>query len=225
LALLAGLGLAMGLAPAARHVPWFIEKKLARVFGALPDAVPCGGDPALFQTIVKRIYPLDPEDNSFPLTVSLIRGSTVNAFATLGGQVYVYDGLLQQAESAEELAGVLAHEIEHVRRRHIIQGVFVQLFANFGAGFASELVNMRFSRDQEAEADEGGLRRLRTAKVDNAGYQHFFERLARLSNLPAILSDHPSNQQRGVLAARNPTIGAIPVLSPADWQRLQQGCR
>ena len=115
-----------GLPVIAKHTPWRVERWLAGVFGGKPSAAPCKGRAQAdaleqFQRVVKRVYPLDAEDSALPITIEMIPGKTVNAYATLGGHIYVFDGLLQQAQSAEELAGVLAHEIGHMAGGHLVR--------------------------------------------------------------------------------------------------------
>ena len=219
-----------------------MERWLGGVFGGTPSASPCKGrsEPeslALFQNVVKRIYPLYPDDDALPITVEVIPGKAVNAFATLGGHIYVFDGLIKQAKSAEELAGVLAHEIEHVRNRHIIQGVAVNLFTlgalsvalpgdhQTGSQIAYFLLSMRFSRQQEYEADEAGLKRLQTARVDAAGFQQFFARAEKMPSPPQIISNHPANAERAELAARFHDYPVEPVMDQKQWTVLGAICQ
>jgi len=241
-AILLGVGFALGLSPLARMVPWSMEKRMAskmgKMLGGFSDLRACSRPEGLesLRALVKRILPLYPEDSEFPLQITVVHGPVVNAFAALGGQIYVYDGLLRQTESAEELAGVLAHEIEHVRRRHIIEGVILRLsftgifrliLGDAGTSdpaIAAGLFNLQFSRHQEREADEGGLKRLRDAQVDNAGFRRFFERLKNSSSVPAILSDHPTNEDRIQLITRYQTPSPQPVLSADEWKHLRAIC-
>ncbi len=232
----------IGLPVLARHTPWRMERWLAGVFGGAPAAPPCKGRGqadsfAQFQRVVKRIYPLDAEDNALPITIDVIPGKTVNAYATLGGHIYVIDGLLQQARSAEELAGVLAHEIEHVRNRHIMQGVAVNLLTlgafavampgdpTAGSQIAYLLLTLKFSRQQEYEADEAGLRRLQAAHVDAAGFRNFFERAEKMAAPPQILSNHPPSEARAELAARYRGYATEPVLTDNEWKTLTAICQ
>ena len=240
--LAAGLAVvaSVGLPALAKQIPWRVERWLAGLTdgpqgaSVCHDAPPAAGSDALNRLVV-RLYPLDAEDRTIPIEVALLRGDTVNAFATLGGRIYLYDGLLQQARSPEELAGVLAHEIEHVRHRHIIQGVVVSA-ATWGglkaivggaadAGVAHALLTLSFSREQEAEADEDGLRRLRTAGVDADGLVRFFERTARSGSAPAILSSHPADTDRADRAARFRGYPVRAVLSAEQWAALRGLCR
>jgi len=215
---------------------------LGTVAGMVPPGDVCQGrarpeSGALLDKLVRRIYPLSPDDKAIPITVEVIRGETVNAYATLGGRIYVFDGLLRQARSPEELAGVLAHEIEHVRERHIIQAMAVNLLTYktltmilpgsgpLDASSAYLFLSLQFSRQEEAEADSGGLERLRSAQVDAAGFEEFFARAQRLPAPPAILSNHPSNESRRELAARYRGYPTRPVLDPGEWAALGAICR
>jgi predicted Zn-dependent protease len=237
---LAGALAVPGLPVVARHTPWFIEHALAGLIGTGPGAAPCSGraQPAaapLFEKLTRRIYPLDSEDAALPITIAVVPGKAVNAYASLGGHIYVFDGLIQEAQSPEELAGVLAHEIEHVRNRHVLQGAAVNLLTfgalasggdpSAGSRLAYLLLTMKFSRQQEEEADLQGLERLRKARVDAAGFQAFFDRARKMPEAPALLSSHPPSAYRSQLAARFRGYPVEPVLSAGEWQTLQSICR
>jgi len=229
---------AAGLPWLAGKVPWPVERALAGMLGGAPAGEPCQGQPPFqagknLDRLVARIYPLDREDTEVPIRVTVLPGNSVNAFAVLGGQIYIYDGLLQQARSPEELAGVLAHEIEHVRNRHIIQAMAVNLttLGAVGAGDASAasrlaylLLTMKFSRTQEEEADLGGLERLRRAQVDAAGFTAFFERAGKSAEPPAILSSHPGSEFRAQRAAQYRGYPVRPALDPNQWKVLVSMC-
>jgi predicted Zn-dependent protease len=235
-------GLVFGLPRLARHVPWSTERWLAGVVGGAPPGALCTGhdrsdSKAALDKLAQRIYPLATDDKAVPITIDVVRGSTINAVATLGGRVYVFEGLLKQAASPEELAGVLAHEIEHVLNRHIIQGLAVNLLTlqalrvilpggdPSGARMAHLLLTMQFSRREESEADEKGLERLRSAQVDAAGFEQFFARAQQMPSPPAFLSNHPSNESRKALAARFRGYATLPVLEPGEWQSLKAICQ
>jgi beta-barrel assembly-enhancing protease len=241
-ALVVGGVAALGVPFVARHVPWSVEKRLAGLQNGPAGIEVCDQSgnqeaAALLAKVVGRVYPIYPADREFPIQVQVIKGKTVNAFAFLGGRIFIYEGLLKQAGSAEELAGILAHEIEHVKRRHIIQGVFVRLvtvstiklvFSGNGSvdpKLANMLLNMHFSREQEQEADQGALQRLHDARVDVAGFKKFFERAENMTALPAMLSDHPNNDSRARLMAKFLGAPSEPIMSRADWQLIKTICQ
>ena len=135
----------------------------------------------------------------------------INAFAAPGGVVVVYSGLIRAAGSAEELAGVLAHEVAHAELRHTLRGVVKSLglralvavvsgdiSGSVFADAATRLTELRFSRDAEREADAEGLRRLVAARIDPTGMIRFYEKLAAEQRLspPPILSTHPATGER-----------------------------
>jgi Zn-dependent protease with chaperone function len=218
----------------AKHVPWSFETKMAGYLETGDHFEPCTNAAGKLELkkVVDRLYP-QPE---FPIDASVISGKTVNAFAFLGGKIYIYDGLLQKAESPEELAGVLAHEIEHVRHRHIIEGVFVRLVtiellrfifdpqSGVDPNIINSLVNLRFSRDQEDEADRDGLKRLQRAHVNVMGFAQFFKREDKAGAIPALLSDHPSSGNRSELAQSYFRVDTTPVLTVNEWKNLKKIC-
>lgn len=135
----------------------------------------------------------------------------INAFAAPGGVVVVNRGLIRSVASAEELAGVLAHEIAHVELRHSLRGMIkslglralVSLLVGDISGSiftdaATRLTELRFSRAAEQEADADGLRRLISARIDPNGMVRFYDRLAKekLPTPPLLLSTHPTSGER-----------------------------
>jgi len=156
----------------------------------------------------------------------------VNAFAAPGGVVVVFRGLLNAAETPEELAGVLAHEVAHAELRHSLQGMVKSLGLRAAASMAfgdisdsvftdaaTRLTELRFSRDAEREADANGLQRLVAARISPEGMVRFYERLAseKRSYPPALLSTHPSSRERLEWLRRE----AAGLSGP--WQPLQVG--
>lgn len=164
---------------------------------------------------------------------------SVNAYAAPGGVVVVNTGLIRAAASAEELAGVLAHEVSHVELRHSLKGAIKNLglrtllslaLGDFSGTLAGEaaanLTEMKFSRDAEAQADQAGLQRLVQAGIDPQGMPRFFAKLAAsegaAAKLPALLSTHPQSTERSTRLAAE--IAALPkrVYEPlaVDWLRV-----
>jgi Zn-dependent protease with chaperone function len=157
----------------------------------------------------------------------------INAFAAPGGVVVVFAGLIRAAETPEELAGVIAHEVAHAELRHGLQGMVKSLglrallaivtgdvSGGALANAASGLADMRFSRDAEREADAEGLKRLRAAQIDPQGMLAFFARQAKLENAspPAILSTHPATDERMANLRRGiEANGGTAKPLPIDW--------
>lgn len=140
----------------------------------------------------------------------------VNAVTLPGGNVYVYSGLLEALDDEAELAGVLAHEVAHVSRRHVAERLATlyglelvhQLALGAGGGALVQLVSqiaatgalLGFSRDQEREADVVGLAYLTRAGYDPMGLVRFFETLAaEAPEAPGalqFLQTHPAPAER-----------------------------
>ena len=174
--------LSFGITPFVRIIPWSWEKNIANSLNSVSLIDVCKSNPQkeiLLKKLVSRVYPLDHDDARFSINVQIVNNTDINAFAELGGKISLNKGLLEKAESPEEVAGVLAHEITHVSRRHILEGFFVHLMTIGGIqmmfGSSSNVkwthyfLTMGFSRSQETEADEGALLRLQKAHIDNHG--------------------------------------------------------
>jgi len=229
---------AVGLSPLAHIIPWSWEKHLGEATRLDLPGKECRNNPAaeaLLQRLVQRLYPVEPGDRGFPVEVHVANSPVINAYAGLGGIITLNSGLLNKAESPEEIAGVLAHEIEHVHHRHIMEGALVHLFtaegihlifgdASSAAGFAKYLLNMDFTKDQERQADEEGLRRLQAARVDNQGFKRFFEKMGKHEGSSVFLSDHPSNQERIEMVEKFKNEDTKPIMTSAEWEVLRNYC-
>lgn len=229
---------AVGIGPLAHVIPWSWEKRLGNILTLDVGDRGCRRNPAadaLLRRMVGRVYPLGPDDKGFTIEVEVVKDPAVNAYAGLGGKIKLNTGLLKEAESPEEVAGVLAHEIEHVHHRHIMEGALVHFFTVDGinlifgnststAVFARYLVNMDFTRSQETQADEEGLCRLQKARVDNRGFRDFFERMEKEKGASTFLSDHPSNRARIEMAERFKTQDPQPIMTKAEWGILKDYC-
>lgn len=169
---------------------------------------------------------------------SLVDDPSVNAFAMPAGFIVVHRGLIEKAASAEEVAGVLAHEIEHAEQRHALRAlaqklgfsaVWIAVTGDVGGGLAGEwltgLAGMQFSREQESSADAGGYARLLAAKIDPRGMASFFETLSKqqggLPGALSLLSTHPDSAERA--AAIKVKLQTAPVFPPLayDWAAIR----
>jgi predicted Zn-dependent protease len=135
--------------------------------------------------------------------------STLNAFCTPGGYIYIYTGILKFLESEDEFAGVLAHEIAHADMRHSTRQMTtmfgVQILLDVLAGdmaaikqVTGALVGLKFSRKHETEADEKSVAYLCPTSYKASGGAGFFRKIQEMggSNVPAFLSTHPDPGDR-----------------------------
>lgn len=158
---------------------------------------------------------------------------TVNAFATPGGYLYVYSGLILAADNEAELAGVMAHETGHVVARHsarqmvdaygidaissLVLGKNPGLLASLASAVGTKGFMLANSRSDETEADEYGARYAAAAGYDPHGLVTFFDKLrAQEGSSPkflAILSDHPATPDRiahvNAYIAQNKLSGSV----------------
>jgi Zn-dependent protease with chaperone function len=135
----------------------------------------------------------------------------INAFALPGGIVVVNSGLIDATRTPEELAGVLAHEIQHVEQRHSLtamvkelglSGLWLLVSGDAGSTLAGsavlQLTSLKFSRDAEEQADEKGFETLVANDIDPRGMIAFFDVMAEKATVspPALLSTHPTSAGR-----------------------------
>jgi len=160
-------------------------------------------------------------DAQVPFTVKVIDSDQVNAFALPGGFFYVMSGLILHADEESEMAGAMAHEIAHVCARHgtktATKGEIMQLasipamifipygWAGYaiyqGMNFAIPLTFLKFTRDQEREADYLGLQYMYRAGYDPNAFVSFFEKVEALEKkqpgtIPKVFSTHPPTPDR-----------------------------
>jgi predicted Zn-dependent protease len=157
----------------------------------------------------------------YPYTFSVADYREINAFALPGGPVWVHRGILHAATNESQLAGVMAHEIAHISQRHAADQLTKATMANWGlgvlgallgndggataaklaAGFLANGLFLKFSRDDEREADRVGLQMLTRAGWDGRGMVELFEILRHEQKrnpgrVETFFSTHPSPQDR-----------------------------
>lgn len=155
--------------------------------------------------------------NQLPWEFHVVDDPSINAFAVPGGHVYVHSGLIANADNASELAGVLAHEINHVVARHsteqisrqyglsVLAGIALGQDPNALAQLAAQIVAggalARFSRQAEEEADELGIRAMAAAGYNPNGMATMFEELLEHrqgspGSVAQFFSTHPLTEDR-----------------------------
>ena len=237
-----------GLAPLVPHgVAQGVGDQYAAIFA--PVERQCT-DPAgirALNEIVGRIKPQSGLAESVRLTV--VDDDTVNAITLPGGQIILFRGLIDQAQSADEVAGVLAHEFGHVQHyhgnqaliRHFGLGVFLEgLGGNVGAAASTGLF-LSNGRTAEREADDEAIKLLRNGDVSAMGVSDFFARMGAANtrdgkpekgeavddgtDLTALLSTHPGDAgRRRRFAESARTYRATPILTDVEWKALKAIC-
>jgi predicted Zn-dependent protease len=191
------------------------------------------------------------EPQPFVYRFRVVVDPTLNAFAGPAGYIYFHTGLILAAGSLDELAGVMAHEIAHAKRSHVARsiekatvpdllakllGVGVAVAADepgalIAAEGVSQSLQLAYSRELEAEADEVGVAFLVRAGYEPMGMATFFERLAAERQpdlgfeIPPYLQSHPRVESRldaAVQRARNTTVsGALDPRLRTHFTELQ----
>jgi Zn-dependent protease with chaperone function len=180
-------------------------------------------------------------DTPYSFKIRVIDVGMVNAFAAPGGQVALLRGLIEKAESPDEVAGVLAHEMGHVVHRHPMRGLIrrlgltVLISGLIGGDVAGEagalLVELSYSREDEAAADEAAVDILADAGLRADGLVAFFDRLGgeaeedqSSESFLTFFSTHPASETRRDAVARRGGEGGGPALSDLEWQALREIC-
>lgn len=184
-------------------------------------------------------------DTPFDVRVQAVQAPMINAMALPGGRVWVTDDLIREAKNPDEVAAVVAHEVAHIEKRHVMRSVFRSLGIGMildavvgggtGAGqqaviLAGNATELSYGRKDETEADSRGQQLLHRQGMSSHGMATFFERLedGSTGNEKADLaaefaSSHPNSARRAEAARSNQRDGRA-ALSPEDWATLRQAC-
>ena len=222
-------------------IPSSVDQKLGDAlvgdFGGRFCSTPAGN-----AALKKLVRGLDKHPDNLRVEVAKI--DMINAVALPGGNVILFDGLVKQAKSPDEVAGVLAHEIGHVREKHVMQALLRQMGlavvlggvdGNSGA-LVNNMLAMSYSRGSEAEADAHSMKVLADADISPVGTASFFDRLAKMdgsagvlkkeSGIAGYLSSHPLSAARKEAFEKSIVKGKKykPALSQAEWNALKAMC-
>ncbi|GIW82487.1 MAG: hypothetical protein KatS3mg105_4294 [Gemmatales bacterium] len=242
-------GIMAGARAVVHKLPMSVDEKIG---AAAIQSMDLMGEPVddavvtdTIQQIVDRLAPHSAVPN-VRYRVQVVHAPFVNAFALPGGNIVVYTGLIEQAKSPEQLAGILAHEMSHVTMRHgmerIAQSMGVTIATEIVFGDTGGLVALggevlktttvnAYSRNQEAEADAEGVRMLHAAGIDPMGLVEFFCRLKeQQGDLPSSLtwiSTHPNHEAR--IAAIRQQLARLPKTDyrplDLDWNAVVERVR
>ncbi len=183
---------------------------------------------------------------STPFNVVVYDWSLMNAFAVPGEQIVVTKGLIDKAQTADEVAGVLAHEMGHGIEMHPETGMIraiglaaaVELMLGGSSGALANagllLAQLGYTRSAEREADEEGLKLLKQASISPEGLGAFFKRVAAMEGEDEgldtaikkfnILRSHPPTEERSKMVAAQAPYPSTPALTDKEWSSLRGIC-
>jgi beta-barrel assembly-enhancing protease len=159
-------------------------------------------------------------------TFQVVEDNSINAFATMGGFVYINTGTIKAADNEAQLAGVIGHEIGHIAGRHALQhlkqaalaqgissiaGVDRDTIVQMGVQLALTLPN---SRQDEYDADRRGLTTMIQTGYAPSALPEFMKKLISNNSAPAFLSSHPAVPER---------VANLQKMIPAAYQNRTEG--
>ena len=176
-----------------------------------------------------------------PLRTNVVRRDEANALALPGGRVYVFRGLIAKADNADEVAGVIAHEIGHVANRDGTRAVleagglsllFGMLLGDFVGGgavvfAAKSILQSSYTREAEAAADTYGTNLMNKAGGDARGLATMLEKIGGATEPGMkILLDHPETKARvaAITKAAASPVPPPPFLDSSEWAALKSIC-
>jgi predicted Zn-dependent protease len=171
--------------------------------------------------------------------IKIIRNEQINAFTMPGGNIYIFSGLIKAADSPEEVAAVLAHEIGHAEKRHVVTRLIndmsvtaiLSILSGGDPSMIAEILKSvagnKFNREQEMEADKFGLQLLEDSQIPPKALARFFERLndkeLDYNEDLEILMTHPHNNKRIEQARKYKTRNNFKAESfNFNWENVQK---
>jgi predicted Zn-dependent protease len=211
-----------------------------QIDGQIRQEVRISRDPAANALVSRLGQILVPSSDrpNIPYTFRVVEDNNLNAFATMGGFVYINTGTISASDNVAQLASVIGHEMGHIAGRHALEqmkqmaiaqgiatiaGVGDDRLVGIGVDLALRLPN---SREAEFDADRRGLLNITKAGFAAKAMPAFMQKLASSSNgggAPSFLSTHPATNER--IAALNQTIQANNLntsggLNDGEYQRI-----
>lgn len=235
--------------PIARYMPAHYREQIGDVAWAQVDNFSQYCDDsdeaeAILNGVAFRIMEASDVAQRDQIWITIVDAPIPNAFALPDNSIIVTDELIAMAEHPDEVVAVLAHEIAHIERNHVMQGIVRQIgagiffdvmFGGAGAGQAIALASMnlsslRYTRDDETEADTRGFAFLDAAGINPGPIAALFDRLSEMmqererGEFPAILSSHPANRERAANARARARPDLPPSLDQRQWAIVRQAC-
>ena len=182
------------------------------------------------------------DDHPEDMQVEVAKIDMINAVALPGHKVILFDGLVKQANSPDEVAGVLAHEMGHVREHHVMQALLRQMGLSLvlggldgnSSGVLNNVLSMSYSRSSESAADKHSINALSKAHISPIATADFFQRLSSMdgsenekaNSIAGYMSSHPLSRERKKAFERSVIKGGNykPALSSEEWEELKTMC-
>lgn len=189
------------------------------------------------EALVERVAP-GATKGSDGIKVAALDVSIFNAAALPGGYIVVFKPAITETDS-EALAGILAHEVAHVRRRHVTEaliremgiGALIRLFAGDLGANAEQIVSLNYTRSNEAQADSDAIAMLKRANISPKPTAALFTKLADeqhegVSSATEFLQSHPMSRKRAqnFAASFDPRSHYSPVLTRDQSDALFNIC-
>lgn len=217
------IGVFLGVRYLAQYLPFSYEVKLANaLINVMPNSkneVKTPVELYLQDLADKLLVPIN-KNKSVTLNIHLMEnnnifmpGSSMNAFAILGGNIFYGEDLLCSVKSENALAMVMAHEASHVTHRDVIRQMAASLITSLSfsvltggmdaaasSAYIQQLISLKFSRIQEIEADNDGLMAISAYYGHALGAEEFFTTIlqteSKNGDTTEILSTHPDTRAR-----------------------------
>ena len=174
--------------------------------------------------------------DSEAIKLHFVKSSEINAFALPDNHLVIYTGIVDYCKNAEELAGVMAHEIAHIHKEHVMKRLsreigFATLATLAGSSTGAEVLrtitSTAYSRSMETEADEHAIIYLQNSGINPTGLPDLMYRLSteefEYMKYLTIISTHPNSEERAknMLAMIDLEKTYEPVLSEEEWEMLK----
>lgn len=191
----------------------------------------------IFNTYENNLF-----ESLYTFKYKIVKSDMVNAFAAPGGYVVIFTGLIEKTKRIEELAGVIAHEMQHVTKKHSLRNMIRSNITSFfltmifGGDLSSvgttinQLQALSYSRELEEESDKEGAYLMSLSGIDIKGMADFFETLSKESKVSntvtSYFSTHPDPKERSRLireiASTQKNISIIK--ENKNWDKIKKTC-
>jgi len=197
------------------------------------------------KALEKIIVNLTDEIPDYYFKIQVLQKDSSNAISLPGGNIIIFSKLIDESKTQEELIGVIAHEIAHIKYRHGLENIINTLASGFiidvftgGGGtilyLANQYKSLSFSREKEKKADLYAIKLLERKKINVDGMVNFFSKTDKTKkknsvsdSLPSYLSTHPTSKERVDLIEKyrqNSRREYSSLLTKQEWKNIKHIC-